>query len=471
MLNIGSFILLFLIFNSINKKTFTNAYKSLFVLTIVIELLIERGYFVQIGSVQIAYRTICELILGVISLVFLYKHKMKKSIFFSAGIVFIIVVIGLLLLHVFPSGAQGATMQVSWDEILVSRIGKEPIVLNSGMYTEIIQLLLYLLIIVSAVSILNKDDFLDILQGVISYSKLLIVFNCIEIITKYLFHSNIYTDILNYVLGSSYATLTTLVYRGNGFVVSGFTKEASHFAFSLLVLFILSFIYFYKCRNQKYDLLYFGAIVLNFFSTMSFSTIYFGACAILFITVYFWEKRGYSIVKLYLFIIGACLGLYILLSFLPVIAHFIGDTGFWGRRINSVVEELSLLNNGKWLTAATALEWSNRVRIGSTYETIKLMAYRPVFGLGFAATSAHSSLAMLLSGTGVIGSYFYLSLIFKWPYRYFKLNTGLYANFIVIFLFSLLLNSLGLRPFYEVWNILLAYSFAILSSKGELNDA
>lgn len=465
MLTVGSLALLYFAWKCLSKNNLIEVYKLFFSLTIIVELLIERGYFIQLGSIQIAYRTVCELVLFILSVILCTKNKAKKYIFSTTSILFIIVLIGIILLIVFPTKATGATMEISWDDILMNKAPKQNIIFNTGMYTELMQLMFYLVIIITAVSLFCKDDYIYILEKVVLYSKPIMYINCLEILTKYIFHSNIYTSILNMILGNSYATTSQLEYRGNGFVLSGFNKEASHYAYSLLILFLLAFCY-YICLEKKIDLKYIIIVAINFLLTMSFSTIYFGACAILFVLIYYWQRRGYSTIKLSVFISIFVIGIYALFYFLPAISGAIGSTGFFGRRVSSVLEELSLLSNGKWLRATTALEWSNRVRLGSTYETFKLIVYRPLLGLGFSAASAHSSFAMLLSGVGIIGTFSYLKVIFGWENKIIKFNKSIYISFIFIFIFSLLLNSLGLRPFYEVWNILLAFSFAFLASKG-----
>lgn len=472
MITIGSLILLICIGKICNQKNLYSIYRSLFALTIIVELLIERGFFIQIGSIQIAYRTICEILLCVISIILIVRSGggVKRKISILTMLFVLVVVVGLIMLCIFPTGAVGATMEVSWDEILVSKIPKQKIVFGSGMYTEIIQLFLYVVIIVTAVSKLSKNDFMIILEKVIKCSKYLLCLNCIEIFTKYIFHSNVYIDILNKLLGVSYSTVNTLDQRGRGFVLSGGTKEASHFAFSLFILFILVFAYYTKNKQKSYDYMFFSIIFLNFILTMSFSTVYYGLCALLTIWAYCFEKKGYSQIKFISFFILFILGISFAIYYLPLISTLIGNNGFWGRRISSVLEEISLLNNEMWLKASTALEWSNRVRLGSTYETFKLIKYRPLFGLGFSAVSAHSSLAMLFSGVGIIGTILCVEVIFSWCKRIINLNMELYYTFIFIFLFSLILNSLSLRPFYEMWNILLGYSFALLSSRGEKNN-
>ena len=56
MLTVGSLALLYFAWKCLSKNNLIEVYKLFFSLTIIVELLIERGYFIQLGSIQIAYR-------------------------------------------------------------------------------------------------------------------------------------------------------------------------------------------------------------------------------------------------------------------------------------------------------------------------------------------------------------------------------------------------------------------------------
>jgi hypothetical protein len=264
--------------------------------------------------------------------------------------------------------------------------------------------------------------------------------------------------------------VTTLSERGGGYILCGMMKEASHYSFVLAVLLMLNLISWKahrasaakkELRKDKKAIL---AILLTMALSMSFSTIYYLACIALFGFGVATVKKGNTMLKTGGLLLAAGVGSAAVLRLLPLLTAHMSLSSFWGRRFLSVAEELEVIANGTWLTAQTALEWSNRVRMGGTYETLKLTLYRPLFGLGCAATSAHSSFAMLLSGCGLLGTGCYIRVIFfTGQPKPCKKNKGLYLSGITSFLLLTLFSSYSLRPYYEIWNIVIASGLNMLA--------
>lgn len=472
MINIGTLLLLIIMFHILlRNKNLKDIYINIFCLTGVVELAIERGYFLQIGNQQIAYRTFCEFVLFAISFFMLLKFKIKRAYCRNILLTLCGLIIGWILLLIFPSNATGATFEVSWDSILAYRLNRVPIRFNSGMILEIIQIFMFFVILLNASQSFKIEDWKRALSKLSNWMFYVVFFTSFEVINNYLLKSNIYFTIVDGLLGSSIATVADLYSRGNGYVLCGLTKEASHYAFCLSVILILLTVnYLYNDCNLKFKkrFLLCGLIILiELLLSMSFSTIYYVSCLILLLFCIRYEKKGHSSIKLILVIVMSLVALIFIVAKIDDIAALFGMDSFWGRRLYSVSEELQLISSSEWLTAVTALEWSNRVRLGSTFETIKLVFYRPLFGLGLSSATAHSSFAMLLAGAGFIGTFLYLKSMFGWVRKVVEsYNKSLFITCVLVYLTMTLLNSLSLRPFYESWSILLAFSFGLLSEKG-----
>lgn len=139
-----------------------------------------------------------------------------------------------------------------------------------------------------------------------------------------------------------------------------------------------------------------------------------------------------------------------------------------------MIEEIELVISGDWIYSTTSLEWSNRVRLVSSYETLKLVPFRPLLGLGFGAVTSHGSTTMLLCGVGLVGTFLWIyfscfscrSLIIQTDKFYYKLC-------ILIWIVGNLLNSLGLRPFYEMTTfcIMIALSIIFISRNQSNNQS
>lgn len=476
MVNIGTFLLIAIIMYEIyTKRTIRKVTQGVLVITAIVELTIERGYFIQIGNQQIAYRTICESILCVLCLICLGSSikSIPKKIFNAFSYCVLCLIIGWGLLIIFPSKATGATLEVSWDEILVNRIGLQPIVFNTSMIIEIIQICMFLIILLTVYFKFTAEDYKSMFFRFLKLSKYVVFISTIEVITKKLFNSNIFIEVADRLLGTATASMTTLLNRGGGYALCGLTKESSHYVFSLTILIIMYYaerVYYESVKNYgreyKKTNVVLIILIIETLMSMSFSSIYYGILLILMFILIHMEKRGNSALKVMAFTI--ILVAVIAIGFKPALNLMsnlsTSGTDFWQRRFASLVEELNLLANGNWLTATTALEWSNRVRLGSTYETFKLVLYRPLFGVGLSAATAHSSLAMLVSGAGIIGTIAYINFI-SWIRNISvrKFNKSLFYSCLVIYLFMNIFNSLGLRPFYECWLIFLLIAFQYIS--------
>ena len=471
MVNVGSFLLIIILIWRLRiTKNFKDVFIEIFTVTAFVELTIERGYFIQIGTHQIAYRTICETLLFLISIAMITSGqiKVKKNLAKIFLYVLLSISIGILLLIAFPSKATGGTMNVSWDMILVAGYERQPIVFNSGMSLELIQLSMYLVISLCAYSLLNVSDWNVILRNVVHASRIIVYIGILEFLLNLINGSSLFYNTVDSILGTSMATMTSITYRGSRFSLCGLTKEASHYVFILSIIFILNLSYhkFIESIGKK-DKKYFfiqTTIIMLLILAMSFSAYYFIAWLFLLLAAVRIEKRGQSSIKFIIISFATLLGIVIIINMLPSIANILGINSFLGRRIYSAIEEITHISNGTWLSASTALEWSNRVRIGSTYETFKLLLYRPIFGLGFASTSAHSAFAMLVSGLGIVGTWFYLRfMMFGKQIKLCNYNNTVFNSCVIVYLIMNIFNSLGLRPFYEIWTILLFMSFQYVS--------
>ena len=472
MINIGTLLFIFIYFSTLLKS---HRIKSLFIdwllISIMTEIFIERGYFIQIGSQQVAYRSISEILLFLFSIYIAFTNDLKlttKRIYDYLCLVFVLL-IGWFFLIISPTKATGANFDVSWESILVDKVSRQPIRFTNSMITEIVSIFMYLWISFVCCGYLQTSDEENLLNKFLHYCPIFLMIDMVEVICKYIFHSNLYTFLSDLILGKSISTQEGLINRGNGYALWGLTKEASHYSFFLSILLIL---YFAKLSLDKQNKLktrtttkiFIFLIILCFAFSMSFSTLFYAICILILLFCIYTEKKGNSLFKLCIITILVIVFIVATIRLLPTIANNVPIGGFWGRRIHSAAEEVKNISNGTWLSATTALEWSNRVRLGSTYETIKLLKYRPLIGLGLASVTAHSSLAMLLCGCGIIGTYFYIKIMFSAKRDdNLRINTSIYLSCIFIFLLMNLLNSLGLRPFYELWTILLSYAIRFIS--------
>jgi len=465
MLNPFSIVLLLLLllcfFRTVSIK---QIFFRLFILTTAIQLFVEVGFFVKIGDADVNYRTVCELIVLLFSLPLLIKKgRFKISIYSNYCIKFLALsIIGLTILLIVPSSVQVASIDTSWDDILVKGAELGRPMISGFVIQQTFQFFIAILAILVCYETFDRADFVKMIGIFSLIVKIFLVIGLIEFCIKYLFSFINYGTFVKFVFGYSDSTILEARNRGFGIELQGLTKEASHYAYVLFlsIVILIANNVVLKSTNKKWILL---AIMLMVFS-MSFSTVLFGSALYFINLLYRWNqleevnRRRKQVLTGIVFVL-------VLLIMISQISSLSTD-GFFSRRFLSLIEEFGVISNNTWQTQHDALEWSNRVRLLSVFMSIKAFLSRPIFGFGLGTVTSHGSTIMMLCGVGILGLYMWIKVFFSMMRnRFWEVNLKYWRASIFIFLFVNLLNSLGLRPFYEFHTFLLVISFMILYKK------
>lgn len=456
-------IILYNIFNSANLKEF---YMKLLMITLINECFIQMGYFIRIGTAEISYRTVCELLLLCISVLLIFKIKINRSNFKFSLNFLAICIFGILHIIIQPSNILAANINVSWDDYLSVGEQFEKIHFVPYISLEFFSMFIFIISIMTIYSLYTYEELNNFLWKFCKWSKVMLIIGCIEAITKYIFNSNLYNSFCNFIFGVSYATNLEITSRGSGLILQGLTKEGSHYIYVLFIIIIAIYTEYKNKRENKNKLYLIISVALGVLA-MSFSLLLFGVGIIL--MGYFYWIRSSSTVQIKLlkkFLLIICVIVVIFLIILMGTSLINGMStninNFWSRRIVSVFEELQLIFSGRWKTATTALEWSNRSRLLSVFETLKLIIYRPILGFGTGAVTSHGSSSMLLAGVGTLGTLCWFKVVFYGKISGFN-NKYLYKSgylaVISIWFMINMLNSMGLRPFYEMSALILVLVF------------
>ncbi|MGG7198604.1 hypothetical protein ACQPUI_18045 [Clostridium butyricum] len=444
---------------------------NLIVLTASIELFVELGYLLKISSITISYRTICELLLSInciyIFLRNLLASKIKRNIFKKFSILNITIIIGILLLLIIPPSLYTGNINVSWDEMLTGGMQFEKIHYTNFVLNEFIQMFMFLISSLTMFCLFEKEDYKELIIKFTNCIKIMLIIGLLEVIIKDVFKCNLYNEFCNFFFGISEASITKLTQRGNGmYSLQGFTKEPSHYAYAILISMIVLFARNITTnKDKKWILLSISLSLLM----MAFSTVLFLSCFMVLLLIYWLYKSNGKHVKtikmFFLLFIGISIIFFVFIN-LSRIFDGLSTSSFFERRIKSLIEEIQLVVSGNWIYSNNSLEWSNRVRILSVFETLKLIIYRPIFGLGIASITCHGSTAMLLSSIGILGTYLWISFTFFSSSIIKNItNKKYYILAISVWMLTNMLNSLGLRPFYEFSTIMLMISFVFLFEK------
>lgn len=418
------------------------------------ELFIEIGYIVSFGAFSVDYQIIPEVFLGIYSIKIVLNAKKRVKELILPFIISLFIPIILLLL--FPSEQLASTINVTWDMVLKGYRLEHPVV-NSFVLQQTFQFLIELLICCAIYKTFQLKDYQKLINSFSNIVNCFLVIGLVEFLVKNVFGmSEFWGNMIEILFGKSSSTIYDARVRSGNYELTLFTKEASHYAYCLTIMLLVKVAHNINARkNCLFDKWTILNVVLLLFS-MSFSSILFGSFLLIVLILYRWyiiKPKWVKLEKMLIFI-----GVLFLLGSLSSIISGLSDSGFFSRRILSAIQEVNIVTTDQWKTSTESLEWSNRVRMLSVFKTIMLFFYRPIFGYGLGAVCSHGATSMLLSGIGIVGTYLWSKIYFfsNTYKRVFGENNKIFLLSFIIFMSINMLNSLGLRPFYELSAIVVA---------------
>ncbi len=435
-------------------------FESLLILTLFCELYIEIGYAIQIGG-YINYRTIMEVLLFLAVVTKL--NNVPRQLVQQSVILYICLIIPVFLLMLFPSNQLVAVIDTSWDDILGGARRKNPIV-NGFVIQMLLQFFIYIMVYIYIISKYRFNDYLRLLSKTNRLINYMLILGLFEFFFVTVLHQgSLWGELKESFFGISDSTIMENRGRGGLFELCLFTKEASHYAVLLFLTFFIKMGYNLSKRKKFVD----SFLFLNLFLmavAMSFTSVLcaFGITVIL--LSYRWriiKPSSMKYEKKILFLVVSA----VLLLFSSLIAD-LNTEGFFSRRILSIIEEVDIVTTDRWMTETSALEWSNRVRLLSVYQTLLAFIHRPIFGYGIGSVTAHGATPMFLAGAGVIGVYLWSKFNFFQKKIVDKFDSDKFGLKVAVITFFLVFMFGGfLRNFYEISAIMLAISFCIIFSK------
>lgn len=450
-------ILLFILLVD-SKHRFLN----LFLFTLVCELYIEIGFLFSIGETLVRYSVMAELFLFVYVLFKILRERLCKLSLFRILLI-LIPVISLISILLYPSSEIGGTISITWDDYFLNGIPLQHPTINKYVLQTTIQFLMTAIIVLYAYRKINLNCFIYLFERFVKIVKFFIVLGVIELVIKYLLDDVfIWSESLAWFCGLTDSTSDGRL-RGNGVELTLFTKEASHYAYVLMVSVIVLLSYNVSRKKMLFDKWLIMSFILMMFC-MSFSVLLFGSFIVFLVFSYRWYVAKQSrMMKTERYLIILLLP-FVLLFFLTTIIGINSDDGFFSRRLLNLFEEMNVIINGNWEISNVSSDWSHRIRLVSVLMTLKSVIYRPVFGYGLGTLYCHGSTAMLLSGIGVVGTYLWVRFMFFTGYikRNIHIHRKIYMSAVILFLFVNTFSSLFLRPFYELPFVMISYSFCLL---------
>lgn len=414
-------LLIYIVYIFIHHKKTNDIFVHLLGANIFVEIFINIGYFVKIGSYELMYSEAIMGILGILSVLIIFQYPVKIKPFYKGSILIFASLISTLLLAINPFDYSDINNRAIWVYSFLN-ISAHPEFTSQTLAFQI-RIILYVIIALATTIMIDKDNINGLVKFIQKYGKAVLLIGIFEFISKNIFKSNILYNTLSIIFGEGSSTLSKLLIRNSLYTIQALNREPNHFTSALFWLGI-TFIYTNNCdkKNKQY---LFATIALMLISG-SLASIVFSAALI---AIYAIKSKKKLSVILFLF-----LGVTILIQFV--------DLSYYLNRIMAIQYLFEAGGN-------INLSSSEHIRIGGIIENFKILLYRPLFGIGLGTLYTHAALPTILSNLGLLGTIAWFDFNFNGiaNTRISAQTISLVTVFIVVFTFNLnsgLLYSMGL---------------------------
>ncbi|GGF81818.1 hypothetical protein SAMN05444281_2319 [Wenyingzhuangia marina] len=408
MLNIFSFILIFIVGYILSKKnSLKSKFKDFFILEIIFSVFrINVGYFLKIGDFEIQNDDLLLAILFAMSIV-VFGSSISKKIKIRQYVVIytIIIILGMLNLYLNPSDEGIIAFNTgSWDRYMRGVTNLTTPVFSMQSILMFIRVVIFVAIMLATKDLFNREDFIEMGKRIGFFSKLLLIYGITEFLLSYVLKIDT-TNILKLFFGRGVAT-------SNDFGrLKGLSREPSYYSHALynaiIILYALSKID-YENKNifKKYKVW----IIIAFFLGLISSSFAFVLVTVT-LLIFFYVVSNIENRKFVFYLkpqagLISILGLLILMIILPFVD--LTDFTYYER----ILESLNQFSKGVNRTYKLGSDYSSEaVRLISGIETFKATLSRPLFGLGIGTAYSVSGIISILSNIGFLGLFIWYRLI------------------------------------------------------------
>lgn len=449
-------LILFNIYNVLNKKDIKIKYLNVVSLLIIIEILFLNANFIGIDDNNVSCKFIMDVIVGIYSIYILLKLKLKINkwlCIYMMGFIFS-VTMGILLEIAFPYDNLIINYDIprGWDLYVLDLINKEKVSLSYGtIFLLYVKIFIYTIVTCIIKTLYKKQEIIYIINNVLKYSRFIICYGFFEFILKNIFDKPEITQSLLKIIFNAYNSQLSL--NDDTYRLIGISSEPSYFVMSLFMLIVLNILVdkFYN-KNGKYISYYkydkYFMIVLMCLSG-GFSAIWYLIMILLIIIMLRNRKKSLSMKEAFKYIL--ILLLFIVVILLLVILLINIDYGYISERIKLSINIIQYLIVGGALQIESATYLgSNLARLTSIYDVTIDFLNRPFFGLGIGVEVSHGGFSMLLADFGIVGVYFLMKMAL------YRVNKFIKYDYLFLFIFFVIVNiPIGVKGIgYEIYNIL-----------------
>lgn len=430
------------------------------------DIFFEAGYCLKTGeSHLILYSDYTQKVFLLYCIfVLINKHIKLSRSFYLLNICYIIPIILLMLYPCTILIADG--VDGGWDDIIHGYISATTPSFTSNVSRYTMRFFYATFIAMVVYKRIKEDDLKHYLIVLSKMNIVFIIIGFVEYFFKTIGLNKLWGEMLETMLGFTESTVYVAELRGGDLGLNLFTRESSHFAFSLLLCLIINLatniLSGRKNGLDKFTIV----ILLLMLLTTSFSMVMFLVGFMVIFFLYRWTVLCPATTKKEIIILMAVV--FFGSSLVMTVLYANQDSFVTGRLLNltgQLGEFFNMDADGKYRSSLG--DFSAFARIYSVIMTLNAFLARPLFGISLGAAYCHGATAMLLSGIGIVGVYFLVKYYFyDTPYhRWFNIKKVSYLMGIFIYFFINMLNSLELRPFCNTTLIAVAICFSVVFSR------
>ncbi len=410
-----------------------------------------QGYYIKAGGKELTY----DMFVVFMTCFFFVKLINCKEItvdknFFRIVFLFFVVVFASVFYEIFFPYSNfimdNNTTGPGWDGYLIGQTVK------THATVRYLSVLSYIFCVASCVFVLyllkeqyDKEDLLYIIKKINKYMWVVLLICFIEFIIKDVLKLDIYSTVIEFILGLGGNTFSGLLERGDLYQLQGLSREPAHLAYMLYWGIVFQGIEYHILENKRIDRNYVSKLILSVFlliASGSFSAYIYILILLLVASLNFKNKKlKYGFIS---FFVGVLIvGIYLVFD-------EIDTSTYLGQRIEFVIVALDAINNEQFFGFGSN---SALARFVSMYDTAKDFLQRPLLGLGPVVQVSHGGLVNFLSDVGILG-------FFVWCRCLISVHKYNYGMLIILLIFpNVIMGVLTINTAFALYTPLVVEAF------------
>lgn len=366
-------LVLYLGYLSINIKNKENFFIKVITLYFIFRIFINIGYFLKINEYLVNYFDVIFMYIVIMSyILFGDKVKIKKTYLLSILLFNLMVFFGIFLLIFSPPNFKIVSTYIGVAEII--RVYPQ---LNFVVAKRFMLVVLFSLFIIIFKSVIDNNRWEKIINNLILFSKVYIIFCYFELICKEIFNSNKLIILSSDIFGINVSQHIDLFKRSGHYALQGLTREPSQLA---IAIFVSIYILLLSKRKDSEKIFYLilGSFLLFMSGSVSGFMVIFILIIIFFLTINKPKK---------IFIYGI-----IAFGLILFLINYI-DFSYYLLRINRVLD-------------------NKESRFITIIDNFQVFLKSPIFGTGIGTTESFGFVSSALSNIGLVAFLIWGYIIF-----------------------------------------------------------